>query len=57
MVQWLASRFVVRNYDRIASVGATLDELGWKSLQIRRRVMILYMLYKIHYGHLESDGI
>ena len=56
MAQWLASRFVVRNYDRMASVGAILDELGWKSLQ-SRRAMRLYMLYKSHYGHVEADGI
>ena len=57
MVQWLASHFVVRNYDRMASVGAILDGLGWKSLQSRRRAMRLYMLYKIHYGHVEADGM
>ena len=34
MVQRLASCFLVSNYDRTASVGAILDELGWKSLAI-----------------------
>ena len=56
-VQRRAARFVVRNYEGTASVGAILDELGWKSLQSRRRAMRLYMLDKIHYGHVEADGM
>ena len=39
MVQWRAARFVVRSYDSTASVGGILDELGWKSLQSRGKIM------------------
>ena len=38
-----AAHFVVRNYEGTASVGAILDELGWKSLQGRRKAMRLCM--------------
>ena len=56
MVQQRAARFVVRNYDRTASVGAILDELGWKSLQSRRKTMRLCMLHRLHYDLLAADG-
>ena len=41
----------------MSSVGAILDELGWKSLQGRRKATRLCMLYKLHYGHVVADGI
>ena len=50
MLQRRAARFVAKSYDRTASVGEILDQLGWKSLQSRRKEMRLCMLYKPHYG-------
>ena len=53
-VQRQAARFIVRNYEGTASVGAILDELGWKSLQGRRKARKLCMLYKLPYGNLAA---
>ena len=50
-----AGCFVVRNYESTASVGAILDELGWKSLQGRRKARRLCILYKLHYDNLAAD--
>ena len=44
-VQRRAAHFVVRNYKGTASVGAILDELGWKSLQGRRKASISCISY------------
>ena len=41
MVQWQAACFIVKNYNHAASVGEILDQLGWKSLQSRRKAMRL----------------
>ena len=56
-VQRRAARFVVRNYEGTASVGAILDELGWKSLRGRRKARRHCVLYKLHYGNLAADGM
>ena len=57
IVQRRAARVVVKNYNRTASVGEILDQLGWKSLQSRRKAMRLCMLYKLHYGLVTADGM
>jgi len=57
MLQRRAVRFVAKNYDRTASVGEILDQLGWKSLQSRRKAMRLCMLYKPHCGLVTADGM
>ena len=45
-VQNQAARFCMNNYDRHASVTAMKRELQWKSLEERRRVSRLCMMYK-----------
>ena len=57
MVQRQATCSVVRNENRTDSVGAILDEMGWKSLQGRRKALRLCMLHKLHYGNLAADGM
>ena len=43
MVQRRAARFVVRNYNRTASVGVILDQLGRKALKRRRKAKRLHV--------------
>jgi hypothetical protein len=50
MVQRRAARFVTGKYDRRASVTLMLEELGWTSLEERRRQQRLAMLFKIVNG-------
>ena len=47
-VQKKAARFVKGNYQRKASVTQMLHELNWASLEYRRTVARLTMLYKIN---------
>ena len=55
MVQRRAVRLVVRNYNRTASVGVILDQLGRKSLKSRRKAKRLCMFKKVHYGLVAED--
>ena len=48
-VQRRAARFVCHSYHNTSSVNDMLDNIGWPSLQHRRTVQRLCMLYKIHY--------
>ena len=57
MVQRRAARILVRNYNRMASAGVLLHQLGWNSLQSRRKAMRLCMLYKLHHGLVAADGM
>lgn len=57
MVQHCAAHFVLMNHNQMSSVGDMLDQLGWKSLQSRRKSMRLYMLYKLHYGLVATDDM
>ena len=41
----------------MASVGVLLHQLGWNSLQSRREVMRLCMLYKLYHGLVAADGM
>ena len=56
-VQRKGTRFVHNNYyDRTPGcVSKMVSDLGWKSLQYRRRVDRLTTLYKIQYGLMEID--
>ena len=47
MIQRRAARYVLNRYHYSASVTEMLNELGWKSLEERRRNMRLTMMYKI----------
>lgn len=49
-VQRKAARFVTGNYSRNTSVTAMMEQLGWKSLQARRRAHRLTCLYKIQHN-------
>ena len=49
-VQRRAARWVLRRYDRTASVTQMLSQLGWLTLVERRRLSQLLMFYKICHG-------
>ena len=46
-LQRRSARFVSKNYHQTASVSNMIDELGWESLENRRKKMRVQMLYKI----------
>ncbi|KAI8520243.1 DTW domain-containing protein 2 [Branchiostoma belcheri] len=46
-VQRRAARYVYNNYKRTASVTEMLGNLGWKSLQHRRKVTRLTTMFKV----------
>ena len=50
MVQRRAARFVKGDYDRTSSVTTMLNDLGWETLQERRRHPKASMFYSIVYG-------
>ena len=47
MIQRRAARFVLNRHRNTSSVGQMLEELDWESLQQRRKVARLCMLFKI----------
>ena len=47
IIQRRAARYVLDRYHYSASVTEMLNELGWKSLEKRRKYMRLIMMYKI----------
>ncbi|KAI8518059.1 hypothetical protein Bbelb_040760 [Branchiostoma belcheri] len=47
MVQRRAARFVCSDYRRTSSVSSMLQNLGWQSLEVRRKIARQVMLYKI----------
>ena len=49
-VQRRAARFVKNKYQRQASVQHMLSELGWETLESRRKIARLTMMYKINHG-------
>ena len=62
-IQWRAARFVNNNYHRQAGVEQMIKHLGWTSLQSRRKIARLAILYKIRLGlvhvnfeRAEADG-
>ena len=50
MVQLRAARYVLNDYASTSSVTAMLKNLGLPSLQTRRQISFLVMLYKIQQG-------
>jgi len=53
-VQRRAARWVTSEYNPVSSVTYLLDQLNWKSLQSRRCVERLNLLYKVLYHNLPS---
>ena len=49
-VQRRAPRFVLNRYRNTSSVNIMLDTLGWPSLEKRRQVARLSVLFKVHHG-------
>ena len=54
-VQNAAARFITNTYGKDTSVTALKDQLGWPSLQERRRNRRLNCLYKILNDHMDID--
>jgi len=50
MVQWRAARLIANNFSRYASVTYMLHNLGWTSLEHRRKELCILTLYKIFYN-------
>ena len=49
-VQRRAARFVMRRYHNTSSVSDMITELQWPSLEDRRRIARMSMMYKIHHN-------
>ena len=47
MVQRRAARYTMNDYKYNSSVTSMLQELGWKTLEDRRKAIDLVMMYKI----------
>ena len=56
MVQRRAARFTLNRYRNRSSVTEMLEELGWQSLQERRKQARLCMLYKIKHDMVAIDA-
>lgn len=54
-VQRKAARFCLGNYQHTASVTGTLRDLGWSSLESRRTIARLNLVYKICHGIVDID--
>ena len=54
-VQRTAARWTCRRWRNTSSVGDTLDELEWPSLEARREQSSLTFFYKIHSGTVSLD--
>ena len=52
-VQRRAARFVMGDYKRESSVTSMIRNIGWQSLQERRAVARLTLMYKIVHGYVE----
>ncbi len=50
MIQCRAARYATQHYHNISSVSSMLQDLGWKTLQDRRRDEQMIMLYKVVNG-------
>jgi len=57
MIQRRAARYVCNDYRRTSSVTEMLQQLGWKSLEQRRKIIRLIMMYKLLNGLVASDGL
>ena len=47
-IQRQAARFVMNRYHNTSSVSQLIETLGWQSLEQRRQISRLSMLFKIH---------
>jgi hypothetical protein len=56
-IQRRAARFVTNNYDPRASVTTLLQDLNWPTLQHRRQLAKLIMMYHITYHLIEIPSI
>ena len=54
-VQRKAARFCSQNYNRYASVTDMLRDLGWATLETRRRQFRLTLRYKLTHGLIDID--
>ena len=50
-----AARFCSQNYDRYASVTDMIKDLGWTTLETRRRQSRLTLMYKLTNGLTDID--
>ena len=55
MVQRRAARYVLNRYHNTSSVSDMIAELNWNSLENRRKMARLNMLYKLANGHINVD--
>jgi hypothetical protein len=55
-VQRRAARYVSNNYRRKASVATMLSNLGWQSLETRRKNARLVLLYKTHHHSVQLES-
>ncbi|XP_068758077.1 uncharacterized protein [Montipora capricornis] len=55
MVQRKAARFCSQNYDRYASVTDMIKDLGWATLETRRRQARLTLMYKLTHGLIDIN--
>ena len=56
MVQRRAARYVSYDYDYKSSVSSMLNQLGWRTLEKRRRDARLSMFYKIENSLVSMDN-
>ena len=56
-VQRRAARFVLNRYHNTSSVSGMIAQLGWKSMEQRRRTARLTALYKIQQGNMYCDDL
>ena len=55
-VQRKAARFCSQNYNRYASVTDMIKDLGWATLETRRRQSRLTLMYKLTHGLIDTDS-
>ena len=55
-VQRKAARFCSQNYNRYASVTDMIKDLGWDTLETRRRQSRLILMYKLTHGLIDIDS-
>jgi hypothetical protein len=48
MVQRRAVRYVTNRHHNTSSVGSMIEDLNWKSLEDRRKIAKLTMMYKVY---------
>ena len=55
-VQGKAARFCSQNYNRYVSVMDMIKDLGWATLEMRRRQTRLTLTYKVTHGLIDIDS-